>query len=85
MSLEQGIELVQQSLWLMLLLSGPVLLAALVVGLIISVIQAATQIQDQTLSFVPKIVGMGLVAILITPWVATMLLEFAEAIFSGRN
>ncbi len=84
MEVDQAVALVRESLMLMLVLSGPVLVAALAIGLVVSIFQAVTQIQEQTLSFVPKIVGMGIVAILVTPWVAEMLLDFSERVFSGK-
>ena len=67
MLFDSSIQLVRETLTLMLFLAAPILLAALVVGLAISVLQAATQIQEQTLSFVPKIIGMGIVAVLTMP------------------
>ncbi|QQE11204.1 flagellar biosynthesis protein FliQ [Planctomycetota bacterium] len=79
----QAIEFVRETLTLMLLLSLPVLAAALVVGLLISILQAVTQIQEQTLSFVPKILGMGIVAIIAMPWIVAKILEFASRMFSG--
>ncbi|MCE9591843.1 MAG: flagellar biosynthesis protein FliQ [Planctomycetes bacterium] len=84
MNLDLAVEVVRESLMLMLILSAPVLAAALVIGLAISVFQAVTQIQEQTLTFVPKIIGMGVVAILVTPWVATQIIEFARRMFSGQ-
>jgi len=84
MELDAAVEVVRESLMLILILSSPVLMAALVIGLAISVFQAVTQIQEQTLTFVPKIVGMGVVAILVTPWVATQIVEFAERMFTGQ-
>ena len=83
MTLEQAADLVRESLTMMLLLSGPILGSALVIGLLISIIQAATQIQEQTLSMVPKIFAMGIVAIAIVPWVAKLMMEFAHRMFSG--
>ena len=83
MTVDNAIDVVRESLGLMLLISAPILAAAIVIGLAISIIQAVTQIQEQTLSFVPKIVGMGLVAMLVTPWVTTMILEFAARMFEG--
>jgi len=53
--------------------------------LVISVFQAVTQIQEQTLSFVPKIVGMGVVTIMVAPWVATLIAEFSKRMFSGQG
>jgi flagellar biosynthetic protein FliQ len=84
MNIDQAIETVRESLTVMLLLSSPILAAALVIGLVISIMQAVTQIQDQTLSFVPKIVVMGIVTILVTPWLATQIMEFATRMFSGQ-
>ena len=66
------------------LLAAPMLVAALVVGLAISIFQAVTQIQEQTLSFVPKIVGMALVAILVAPWVTIKIIDFAQRMFAGH-
>lgn len=83
MTIDQATDLVRESLTLMLLLASPVLMAALVIGLAISIFQAVTQIQEQTLTFVPKIVVMGIVAILLTPWLTSMVLEFSVRMF-GR-
>ena len=83
MTVDQATDLVRESLMVMLIMSSPILVAALVIGLLVSVFQAATQIQEQTLSFVPKIVGMALATILLTPWLATLILEFAERMFRG--
>ena len=83
MTVEQAIDIVRESLTLMILLSLPVLAAALVVGLVISILQAVTQIQEQTLSFVPKIVGMGVVAIIAMPWIVMKIMEYSTRLFSG--
>ena len=84
MTVDQATDLVREAMRLMLIISAPVLAAALIVGLIISVVQAVTQIQEQTLTFVPKIVGMTIVAILVAPWAATMLMDFARRMFAGE-
>lgn len=81
MSFDSAIDIVRETLTLMLLLSMPVLLAALVVGLLISVAQAVTQVQEQTLSFVPKILGMGVMAILVMPWIIVKIMEFSARMF----
>ena len=83
MSIDQAVDIVREALMLMLLLSMPILGAALVIGMSVSIFQAMTQIQEQTLSFVPKIIGMVIVTILVTPWIATMILDFAKKMFSG--
>ena len=82
MGIEQASDVVQEALKVMLTLSVPILAAGLVIGLAISVLQAVTQIQEQTLTFVPKIVGMGVVAILVMPWGATIIVEFARRMFT---
>jgi flagellar biosynthetic protein FliQ len=84
MTPDQATDLIRESLTLMLTLSAPILVAAVVIGLAISVFQAVTQIQEQTLSFVPKILGMAVVAILVTPWVTTSIMEFARRMFGGQ-
>ena len=64
----------------MLLVAGPLLLSALVVGLVISIFQAATQINEATLSFVPKIVAAVVVLALAGPWMMTSLVEYLRSI-----
>jgi flagellar biosynthetic protein FliQ len=83
MSVDMAVDVVRESLTLMLVLSAPILGAALIIGLAVSILQAVTQINEQTLSFVPKIIGMGLVAIMVTPWITRMILEFSTRMFSG--
>ena len=85
MSLDQAVETIRETLTIMLVLSSPILAAGLAIGLTISIFQAVTQIQDQTLSFVPKIIVMGVVAILVTPWITKAVVEFAERMFSGAG
>lgn len=70
-----------QSLYLILLLSAPMLIAALVTGLVISVLQATTQIQEQTISFVPKIVATFLAVIVCGTWISGMISRFTIEIF----
>ena len=85
MTIDQAVETVRESLTVMLLLSSPILAAGLLIGLFVSILQAVTQIQDQTLSFVPKIVVMGVVTILVTPWIATLIMDFAQRMFGGTQ
>ncbi len=70
------ITLAQEAVKLSLFLSAPMLLAGLVVGLAISILQAVTQIQEMTLTFVPKIIVMVLVFFLTLPWMLHKLMEF---------
>jgi flagellar biosynthetic protein FliQ len=83
MTFDQAVDLVRESLTLMLFLSAPILMAALVVGLAVSILQAVTQVQEQTLSFVPKILGMGIVAILTAPWLFSKIMDFSARMFGG--
>ncbi|MBA4028968.1 MAG: flagellar biosynthetic protein FliQ [Planctomyces sp.] len=84
MSGSTGLELVREALLIALQVSLPILLVGIVVGLVISVLQAITSIQDQALTFVPKIVAMIAVTLLALPWLATRLVEFASAMLSLR-
>jgi len=68
----------QQGLYLLLMVSAPVLLAVLAVGLLVSIFQAATQIHEATLSFVPKVVAAVLVLVVAGPWMLTTLVEYLQ-------
>jgi flagellar biosynthetic protein FliQ len=81
--MEEPIEIVRTALWQALMLASPILGAGLIVGLIISLFQAVTQIQEQTLTFVPKIVVMLLVALVLLGWIAVQLGDFAIEMFTG--
>lgn len=84
MTVDQAIQTVREAFTLMLMISTPILLAALIIGLAISILQAVTQVQEQTLSFVPKILGMGVMAILAFPWIVSRIMAFATHMFSGH-
>ena len=81
MTLDSATELVRQTLILALILSAPMLLIGLVVGVLVSLVQAVTQIQEQTLTFVPKIAAMVAAAILLMPWIGNRLMEYSQALF----
>jgi len=83
MDLDQAMDLVRSTLLLALVVSAPMLIIGLVVGVIVSMLQAVTQIQEQTLSFIPKIVAMVGSAILLMPWISHRLIEYSQAIFSN--
>ncbi|MCC6908948.1 MAG: flagellar type III secretion system protein FliQ [Phycisphaerales bacterium] len=76
--------MVREALSQALLLAAPILLAGLVIGLIVSIFQTVTQVQEQTLSFVPKIAGMILVGIAIIPWIINVMIDYATAMFTGN-
>ena len=75
------IDLVRTALLFVLKISGPILAAGVVVGLLISIAQSVTQIQDQALSFVPKIIAMIFVAALLIPWIVQRVVEYSQALF----
>lgn len=79
---ESAVFLVRETLILLLKLSSPILLSGVAIGLFISLFQSITSIQDQTLTFVPKIMVMVTVAILLMPWIAQRLMEFAHSMLS---
>jgi flagellar biosynthesis protein FliQ len=85
LSLQDATDLIRHTLVLALVVSAPMLLIGLAVGIIVSLLQAVTQIQEQTLTFIPKIVAMVAAAILLMPWMSQRLLEYSAAIFlEGR-
>lgn len=83
MTPESVMTIGQHAIQLAILLAAPVLLAALVTGLVVSVFQAATQINEMTLSFIPKMLAM-LIAILIAgPWMLNLMLDYMRRLFEG--
>lgn len=83
MTPETVMEIGRQALQMTLVLSGPLLLAALVTGLIISIFQAATQINEQTLSFIPKLVVMFITLIVAGPWMLQMMVDYIRRLFES--
>ena len=76
-----AIGVARQALWTVLLLAGPPLLAGLVVGLFVSVIQATTQIQEQTLTFVPKLVVVSVLLIVLASWLLHTMVDFTANLY----
>lgn len=85
MSQEMVLGWAEQGVFVTLMISAPLLITALVIGLAVSIFQATTQIQEQTLAFIPKIAGVMLALIIFGPWMLTQLLTFAESIFSNLH
>jgi len=83
MTPEAVIELCRQTVWVMLQVGAPALLAALVVGTVISLVQALSQIQENTLSFLPKLVAILLAQLVTLPFALTVLGDFTRLLF-GR-
>lgn len=69
----------------MVYLAGPVLLAAMAVGIVISILQAITQINEQTLTFIPKMIAVILVLVIMAPWMLKIMQEYAISIFGGAG
>ena len=82
MTPEYATDLVRQTLVLALIVSLPMLGIGLGVGIVVSLLQAVTQIQEQTLTFVPKIVAMVAASILLMPWISHRVVEYATVMFS---
>lgn len=79
----QIFQLSYQALFLVLLLSGPPVLISMALGLLVAIVQAATQIQEQTLSFVVKLVAVVFTLFLMGSWLGEMILQYAVNIFTN--
>ncbi|UMG92971.1 flagellar biosynthesis protein FliQ [Nocardioides sp. TF02-7] len=77
------IEIASQTMWVALKLSAPILLSALVIGFAISLFQSMTQIQEFTLSFVPKVLGVGAALLLCGHWMLHTLVQFTVELFAA--
>ena len=83
MGTTEALDLGREALLMVLIIASPILAMGLVVGLVISLFQAMTQLQEQTLSFVPKIIAMVGITMMLIPWVAERLLEYARSMLGG--
>ena len=81
MSPESVMTIGRQALEVTIMVSAPLLLAALVTGLLVSIFQAATQINEMTLSFIPKLLAMFLVMIVAGPWMLSIMLDYMRRLF----
>ena len=77
------VNLAMEAMQLALKIGGPLMIVALVVGLLVSVFQAVTQIQEQTLSFIPKIVAMAVVIVVVGPWMLGQMMVYTEELWSS--
>jgi len=82
MSPDFAIWICRQTLYTALLLAAPMLIAGLVVGLIISIFQAATQVNEMTLTFIPKILVVVVVLLLLMPWMINVMTRFTHELFA---
>ena len=81
MNVNEATDLIRHTLLLTLTVSAPMLLIGLAVGILVSLLQAVTQIQEQTLTFIPKIAAMFAAAIMLMPWISQRLIEYADGMF----
>lgn len=82
MSHAEVLELGRQAMWVGLQVAMPILVAALIVGLLVSVFQAVTQIQEMTLQFIPKMIAVGIVLIIAGGWMLSQIVEFTVRVFT---
>lgn len=85
MSSDFVIRVAGEAVYTILLISAPMLVIAIVVGLVVSIFQATTQIQEQTLAFVPKIVAVLLAVLLFGPWILTTIVDFTFNLFDNLH
>jgi len=83
MDVQSAIDLGRQAILMTMLISAPILVAGLLVGLVIGLFQALTQIQEQTVAFVPKMIAMILVLSLTLPWLITRMVEYSQQLITG--
>lgn len=83
MNPQSVITLGQQALSVMLMIAAPMLVAALVVGLIVSILQAATQINEMTLSFIPKLLAMIATLVIAGPWMIAVYVDYVRRLFES--
>ena len=73
----------QRALEITILLAAPMLIAALLIGLLVGVFQAATQINEMTLSFIPKLIGMAITLVIAGPWMLKVIVSYTRELFEG--
>lgn len=83
MTPEMVMDIGRQAVEMTLMLSAPLLLTALAIGLVVSVFQAATQINEQTLAFIPKLVGMFLMILVAGPWMLQLMVDYVRRLFES--
>jgi flagellar biosynthetic protein FliQ len=82
MSANDAVVMFQKALWMAVLMAAPMLLFGLVAGLIVSIFQAVTQVQEMTLTFIPKILAVVLSLFLFLPWMLHQMVRYTTEIFS---
>lgn len=85
MSQEMVISIAERAVWVVLIVSGPLLLIALITGLLVSIFQATTSIQEQTLAFVPKIIAVLVSLIFFGPWMISQMTNYFYDLLNNLN
>lgn len=83
MTPESVMTMGRQAMEITLMVAAPMLLVALIIGLIVSIFQAATQINEATLSFIPKLVGIFVALVVAGPWILSVMLDYMRQVFTG--
>lgn len=83
MTAQDVITIGQQALYVTVMVSAPLLITALVMGLMVSVLQAATQINEMTLSFLPKLLAMFLMLVAAGPWMLALIVDYLQRVLNG--
>jgi flagellar biosynthesis protein FliQ len=83
MNQDTVVNLASQAMSLSLKIAGPLLLVALVAGLVVSILQAVTQIQEQSLTLIPKIVGIAAVVVVLGPWMLGQLIAYTTSLYTS--
>ena len=83
MTEEMVISLGRDAIWTTVILAGPLLISALVVGLVVSIIQAVTQINEATLTFIPKMLTIVIVLVIMAPWMTQMITSYTTELFTS--
>ena len=81
MNQDTVVSLATQAMTLSLEIAGPILLLGLIIGLLVSIFQAVTSIQEQSLSFIPKIVGVAVLIVVLGPWMLDQLVGYAQNLY----
>jgi len=85
MSISLAVELIRRAVFLALLVGSPLLLTALVIGVLVSLVQAVTQLQEQTLTFLPKLGLIALVFIIALPWMLSQMVAYMTGVMRGLS
>lgn len=83
MNPESVMSMSRHAMEVTVMIAAPMLLVALVIGLVVSIFQAATQINEATLSFIPKLIGIFVALVVAGPWMLTVMLDYMREVFNG--